>query len=221
MSKHTPAAWTPDELRQMQEDWWRTGHNLTQVAELHACDRADVIMALGLTVADIKRSKKARRDLPRWETVNPEKAAEFVRLLEGGSTMTAACAAVGIKNRNTGYVIYKRIKERNALMSNEEKMVTAVAQAIQPPAADQPEPVRPEDYTVQDLCERYGVSDDTITRWMRAGEFGETVNPTPRLHLVTLSGITAFDERHTGPAYAGQPAAPTRRRISRADPGRI
>ena len=146
MSKHTPAAWTPDELRQMQEDWWRTGHNLTQVAELHACDRADVITALGLIEADIKRSKKARR--VRWETVNPEKAAEFVRLLEGGSTMTAACAAVGIEKRNTGYVIYKRIKERNALMSNEEKIVTAVAQAIQPPAADQPEPVRPEDYTV-------------------------------------------------------------------------
>lgn len=62
--------------------------------------------------------------------------------------MTAACAAVGIEKRNTGYVIYKRIKERNALMSNEEKLVTAVAQAIQPPAADQPEPVRPEDYTV-------------------------------------------------------------------------
>ena len=90
MSKNTPAAWTPDEIRQMQEDWWRTGHNLTQVAELHACDRADVITALGLTEADIKRSKKARR--VRWETVNPEKAAEFVRLLEGGITMTAACA---------------------------------------------------------------------------------------------------------------------------------
>ena len=29
MSKHTPAAWTPDEIRQMQEDWWRTDHNLT------------------------------------------------------------------------------------------------------------------------------------------------------------------------------------------------
>jgi transposase-like protein len=44
-------------------------------------------------------------------------------------------------------------------------------------------PQRKELYTVQDLCERYGVSDDTITRWMRAGEFGETVNPTPRIHL--------------------------------------
>lgn len=85
MSKHTPAAWTPDELRQMQEDWRRTDHNLTQVAELHACDRADVVTALGLIEADIKRSKKARRNLPRWETVNPEKAAEFVRLLEAAA----------------------------------------------------------------------------------------------------------------------------------------
>ena len=82
-------------------------------------------------------------------------------------------------------------------------------------------PQRKELYTVQDLCERYGVSDDTISRWLRAGEFGETVNPTPRLHLVTLAGMEAFDARHTGPAYAGQPAAPTRRRISRVDPGRI
>lgn len=146
MSKHTPAAWTPDELRQMQEDWRRTDHNLNQVAELHACDRADVIMALGLTEADIKRSKKARR--VRWETVNPEKAAEFVRLLEGGAKMADACKTVGIEKTDTGYKIYNRIRERNALMSNEEKLVTAVAQAIQPPAADQPEPVRPEDYTV-------------------------------------------------------------------------
>ena len=146
MSDYADRAFSKQEIRQMREDWWRTDHNLNQVAELHACDRADVITALGLTVADIKRSKKARR--ARWETVNPEKAAEFVRLLEGGSTMTAACAAVGIEKTDTGRKIYKRIKERIALMSNEEKNVTAVAQAIQPPAADQPEPVRPEDYTV-------------------------------------------------------------------------
>lgn len=75
-------------------------------------------------------------------------------------------------------------------------------------------------YTVQDLCERYNVSDDTITRWMRAGEFGETVNPTPRIHLVTLSGITEFDARHTGPAYAGQPVLPAKRR-ARGNPGPI
>jgi|GEM_PF-3988391 len=62
--------------------------------------------------------------------------------------MADACKAVGIEKTDTGRKIYNRIRERNALMSNEEKNVTAVAQAIQPPAADQPEPVRPEDYTV-------------------------------------------------------------------------
>ena len=146
MSKHTPAAWTPDELRQMQEDWWRTDHNLNQVAELHACDRADVVAALGLTEADLK--PRQRKKYPGWETQNPEKAAEFVRLLEGGAKMADACKTVGIEKTDTGHKIYNRIRERNALMSNEEKLVTAVAQAIQPPAADQPEPVRPEDYTV-------------------------------------------------------------------------
>ena len=145
MSKAAPV-WTPDELRQMQEDWRRTDHNLRQLAELHACTRADVVEALGLTEADLKPRQKKK--YPSWETQNPEKAAEFVRLLAGGAGMTEACKAVGIKNTNTGYVIYNRIRERNALMSNEEKIVTAVAQAIQPPAADQPEPVRPEDYTV-------------------------------------------------------------------------
>ena len=145
MSKAAPV-WTPDELRQMQEDWRRTDHNLGQVAELHACTRADVVEALGLTEADLKPRQKKK--YPSWETQNPEKAAEFVRLRAGGAGMTEACKAVGIKNTNTGYVIYNRIRERNALMSNEEKIVTAVAQAIQPPAADQPEPVRPEDYTV-------------------------------------------------------------------------
>lgn len=53
MSKAAPV-WTPDELRQMQEDWRRTDHNLGQVAELHACTRADVVEALGLTEADLK-----------------------------------------------------------------------------------------------------------------------------------------------------------------------
>lgn len=145
MSKAAPV-WTPDELRQMQEDWRRTDHNLGQVAELHACTRADVVEALGLTEADLKPRQKKK--YPSWETQNPEKAAEFVRLLAGGAKMTEACKAVGIEKTDTGYKIYTRIRERNALMRNEEKIVTAVAQAIQPSAADQPEPVRPEDYTV-------------------------------------------------------------------------
>lgn len=75
-------------------------------------------------------------------------ADQGTRLYWARVKMTEACKAVGIEKTDTGYKIYNRIRERNALMSNEEKIVTAVAQAIQPPAADQPEPVRPEDYTV-------------------------------------------------------------------------
>lgn len=146
MSNYAALALSKQEIRQMKEDWRRTDHNLTQVAELHACTRADVVAALGLTEADLK--PRQRKKYPSWETQNPEKAAEFVRLLAGGAKMTEACKAVGIEKTDTGYKIYNRIRERNALMSNEEKIVTAVAQAIQPSAEDQPEPVRPEDYTV-------------------------------------------------------------------------
>lgn len=146
MSNYAALALSKQEIRQMKEDWRRTDHNLTQVAELHACTRADVVAALGLTEADLKPCQ--RKKYPSWETQNPEKAAEFVRLLAGGAKMTEACKAVGIEKTDTGYKIYNRIRERNALMSNEEKIVTAVAQAIQPSAEDQPEPVRPEDYTV-------------------------------------------------------------------------
>lgn len=129
MSNHaaTQRAWSKQELHELREDWRRTNHNLTQVAELHACDRYEIVTALGLTEADIKRPKKARRELPRWETLNPEKAAEFVRLLEAGSKMTAACAAVGIEKTNTGYTIYKRIKERKAIMENEKKLAKTTA----------------------------------------------------------------------------------------------
>lgn len=131
MSDYADRALSKQEIRQMKEDWRRTDHNLTQVAELHACTRADVVAVLGLTEADLKPLQ--RKKIPR---------------LEGGAKMADACKAVGIEKTDTGRKIYNRIRERNALMSNEEKNVTAVAQAIQPPAADQPEPVRPEDYTV-------------------------------------------------------------------------
>lgn len=146
MSNYAALALSKQEIRQMREDWRRTDHNLNQVAELHACTRADVVAALGLTEADLKPRKRGK--YPGWKTQNPEKAAEFVRLLEGGAKMADACKSVGIEKTDTGRKIYNRIRERSALMSNEEKNVTAVAQAIQPPAADQPEPVRPVDYTV-------------------------------------------------------------------------
>lgn len=74
-------------------------------------------------------------------------------------------------------------------------------------------------YTVQDLCERYSVSDDTIMRWIRAGDFGDTVNPTKRIHLVRWDAVQAFDEAHTGPAYTQ--GRTVRRRRAAPDPGRI
>lgn len=97
-----------------------------------------------------------------------------------------------------------------------DQLLDAVADRV----AGRLQPNRKELYTVQDLCERYGVSDDTITRWLRAGEFGETVNPTPRIHLVTLEGVQAFDAAHTGPAYAGNNNT-RRRRITHTEPDRI
>lgn len=75
-------------------------------------------------------------------------------------------------------------------------------------------------YTIPDLCQRYGVSDDTVVRWMRAGEFGETVNPTPKMHLVTLAGVQEFDARHTGPAY-NSPRRVIRRRTVHREAGPI
>ena len=73
MSKAAPV-WTPDELRQMQEDWRRTDHNLGQVAELHACTRADVVEALGLTEADLKPRQKKK--YPIWKRAEHNREAE-------------------------------------------------------------------------------------------------------------------------------------------------
>lgn len=80
MSKAAPV-WTPDELRQMQEDWRRTDHNLGQVAELHACTRADVVEALGLTEADLKPRQKKK--YPQLGDAEPRKGRR-VRPPAGG-----------------------------------------------------------------------------------------------------------------------------------------
>ena len=80
MSKAAPV-WTPDELRQMQEDWRRTDHNLGQVAELHACTRADVVEALGLTEADLKPRQKKK--VPQLGDAEPRKGRR-VRPPAGG-----------------------------------------------------------------------------------------------------------------------------------------
>ena len=54
-----------------------------------------------------------------------------------------------------------------------QPVLDALLDALADKVACRVTPQRKELYTVQDLCERYGVSDDTISRWMRAGEFGE------------------------------------------------
>ena len=52
-----------------------------------------------------------------------------------------------------------------------QPVLDALLDALADKVACRVTPQRKELYTVQDLCERYGVSDDTISRWMRAGEF--------------------------------------------------
>ena len=62
-------------------------------------------------------------------------------------------------------------------------------------------PTHRELWTVEELCERYGLSPDAIRRRIRAGEFGETVNVGGRSHRVTAAGVRHYDETHMGPAY--------------------
>ena len=77
--------------------------------------------------------------------------------------------------------------------------------------------------SAEELAERYHRSPTTIQAWIRAGEFGETVNTGTRSHLVTEEGIRRYDENHRGPAYDPDPPAEKRRRRKRppAAPGRI
>jgi len=71
MSDYADRALSKQEIRQMKEDWRRTDHNLTQVAELHACTRADVVAVLGLTEADLKPLQ--RKKIPRLGDAEPRK----------------------------------------------------------------------------------------------------------------------------------------------------
>lgn len=77
-------------------------------------------------------------------------------------------------------------------------------------------------YTVPQLAERYGLSQDAIRKRIRAGEFGETINVGSKTHRVTAEGVAVFEAMHTGPAYdAAQHPAARRQRHKHADPGRI
>lgn len=74
-------------------------------------------------------------------------------------------------------------------------------------------------YTTAQLAERYGMSNASIARRVRAGEFGPTINAGSRTHLVTAEGVAAFDAAHTGPAHTRNDTPPRRRK--RRDPGLI
>lgn len=77
-------------------------------------------------------------------------------------------------------------------------------------------------YTVAQLAERYGMSKASISRRIRAGEFGDTINAGTRTHLVTAEGVAKFDADHTGPAHDGTTGTyRPRRRAKHRDPGPI
>ena len=77
-------------------------------------------------------------------------------------------------------------------------------------------------YTVAQLAERYGMSKASISRRIRAGEFGDTINAGTRTHLVTAEGVARFDADHTGPAHDGEVGTyRPRRRTQHRDPGPI
>lgn len=77
-------------------------------------------------------------------------------------------------------------------------------------------------YNAKDLAERYDCSPATAAAWIRAGLFGETVNPSKNKRLVTMAGIRKYDAEHTGPAYNGEKTSIQRsRRKKPANPGKI
>lgn len=77
-------------------------------------------------------------------------------------------------------------------------------------------------YNAKDLAERYDCSPATAAAWIRAGLFGETVNPSKNKRLVTMAGIRKYDAEHTGPAYNGEKTSIQRsRRKKTVNPGKI
>ena len=108
-------------------------------------------------------------------------------------------------------------------MTNLDSILDALADAlVEKIAARLPPGGQQQTYTVAQLAERYGMSKSSISRRVRAGEFGETINAGTRTHLVTAEGVRKFDAEHTGPAYQGQAGDRVyRRRVKPVDPGPI
>ena len=108
-------------------------------------------------------------------------------------------------------------------MSNLDAILDTLADAlVEKIAARLPPGGQQETYTVAQLAERYGMSKASISRRIRAGEFGDTINAGSRTHLVTAEGVAKFDAEHTGPAHDGTVGTyKARRRGKRRDPGPI
>ena len=75
-------------------------------------------------------------------------------------------------------------------MTNLDSILDALADAlVEKIAARLPPGGQQQTYTVAQLAERYGMSKSSISRRVRAGEFGETINAGTRTHLVTAEGV--------------------------------
>ena len=108
-------------------------------------------------------------------------------------------------------------------MTNLDSILDALADAlVEKIAARLPPGGQQQTYTVAQLAERYGMSKSSISRRVRAGEFGETINTGPRTHLVTAAGLRQYEEAHTGPAHDGKVGTyKPRRSAKHRDPGPI
>ena len=111
------------EADMLRTDWDRS-HNLTLVAQLHACTPQDVIDALGLTEEEIP-ARYRQHTQPNgkhwgcapWEEAHPEEAQRLYTLMDGGMSATEAAAIMGLSKGRT-YAIYKRMKAKGTAMEN-------------------------------------------------------------------------------------------------------
>ncbi|MCI6141281.1 MAG: hypothetical protein MR682_01420 [Subdoligranulum variabile] len=111
------------EADMLRTDWARS-HDLTLVAQLHACTPQDVIDALGLTEEEIP-ARYRHHTQPNgkhwgrapWEEAHPEEAQRLYTLMDGGMSATEAAAIMGLSKGRT-YAIYKRMKAKGTAMEN-------------------------------------------------------------------------------------------------------
>ena len=102
----------------MLHDDWNRSHDLTMVAQLHACTAQDVIAALGLTDDEIP-ARYRQHTQPNgkhwgrvpWEEAHPEEAQRLYTLMDGGMNATEAAAIMGLSKGRT-YAIYKRMNAK-------------------------------------------------------------------------------------------------------------